>query len=260
MVSARDLDANLAPLREPESDEPQLESVYHLRQIVLLLSCLEWWWKDRQDFFAAGNLSIYWREEDIGKSWQARQFIGPDFFVVLDVERRPRNSWMVSLENGRFPNVIVELLSKGTARKDRTTKKALYQDVFQTPEYFWFNPNPETQEFQGFRLENGVYQEIVPNTQGWRWSEELGLYLGVADEQLRYFTPDGVMVPTPAEDATQRGAAIALAQAQLQQAQQQADAERERAESERKRAESERERAEKLAERLRSLGIDPDAL
>ncbi|WOB42856.1 Uma2 family endonuclease [Thermoleptolyngbya oregonensis NK1-22] len=246
MVSVRDLDANVAPLSEPHSDEPQLESVYHLRQLVLLLSCLEWWWRDRQNFFAAGNLSIYWQPEDIGKRWTERQFIGPDFFVVLNVDSRPRNSWMVSLENGRFPNVIVELLSKSTARKDRTAKKTLYQDVFKTPEYFWFHPDPQNQEFRGFRLENGTYQEIVPNAQGWRWSEELELYLGIADEQLRYFAPDGTMVPTPAEDAMQQKAAIAHTQEQLQQVQQHAEAER--------------ERAEKLAERLRSLGIDPNAL
>lgn len=111
-------------------------------------------------FFSAGNLSIYWREEDIGKNWTERQFIGPDFFVVLDVERRPRNSWMVSLENGRFPNVTTELWLKSTARKDHTAKKALYHNVFKAPEYFWFHPDPQKQEFRGFRPEDGLTRKL----------------------------------------------------------------------------------------------------
>ncbi|GAB4154138.1 MAG: hypothetical protein Fur0046_34080 [Cyanobacteria bacterium J069] len=281
MVSARDLDANLEPLSEPYSDEPPLESSRHLAQILLLLSCLEWWWRDRQDFFAAGNLSIYWQPEDIGKSWTERQFIGPDFFVVLDVERRSRNSWLVSQEGGRFPNIIVELLSNRTARKDRTTKKALYQDVFKTPEYFWFHPDPKKREFQGFRLEDGVYQEIAPNAEGWRWSEELGLYLGIAQDQLRYFTPEGRMIPNFEEETARQTAALAAAQERLLQerlrieavqqqaeaaqqqaetAQQQAEAAQQQAEAAQQQAEAERERAKRLADRLRSLGIDPDTL
>ena len=41
------------------SDEPPLETELHLRQIILLLKCLEWLWRDRNDFYVAGNLTIY---------------------------------------------------------------------------------------------------------------------------------------------------------------------------------------------------------
>ncbi len=44
------------------SDEPPLESELHLRQIILLLNCLERLWEDRNDFYAAGNLTIYYSE------------------------------------------------------------------------------------------------------------------------------------------------------------------------------------------------------
>ncbi len=44
---------------ELDSDEPPLESNLHLRQILLLIQCLEWFWQDRDNFFAAGNLTIY---------------------------------------------------------------------------------------------------------------------------------------------------------------------------------------------------------
>jgi Uma2 family endonuclease len=56
MVSVRDYDWLTD---EPLSDGPELENSLHLAQIVLLLTCLEWWWQQRQDFFEAGNLSIY---------------------------------------------------------------------------------------------------------------------------------------------------------------------------------------------------------
>ncbi|MEL7037022.1 MAG: Uma2 family endonuclease, partial [Cyanobacteria bacterium J06592_8] len=109
-----------------ESQEPQLESYLHLQQLLLLLKCLDWLWQERTDYFAAGNLSIYYRcEQD-----QTPKFRGPDFFVVLDTERKPRKSWVVWEEEGTYPNVIIELLSPSTANVDRTDKKKIYQDTF----------------------------------------------------------------------------------------------------------------------------------
>jgi Uma2 family endonuclease len=64
-----------------------------------------------------------------------RDFCGPDFFVVLDTEKRPRKSWVVWGEQGKYPNVIVEILSDSTANIDRTKKKILYQNTFRTPNY-----------------------------------------------------------------------------------------------------------------------------
>jgi len=71
------------------------------------------------------------------------------------------------------------------------------------------------------------------------WSEQLGLYLGIFDRKLRYFTADGQLVPTPQE-----------AELQQRQAKEQALLEKER----------ERQAKEKLAQKLRELGIDPDAI
>ncbi len=97
--------------------------------------------------------------------------------MVLDTEKRPRKSWVVWREQGKYPDVIVEILSDSTANIDRNNKKILYQNTFRTPNYFWFDPN--SLELQGFRLIEGQYQAISPNDQGYLWSEQLGLYLGI---------------------------------------------------------------------------------
>ncbi len=64
------------------------------------------------------------------------------------------------------------------------------------------------------------------------WSQQLGLYLGIHQQKLRFFTPNGQLVPTPEELALQ----------------------------ETQRAEQQTQRAERLAAKLRELNIDPDAL
>ena len=157
----------------------------------------------------------------------------------------------------------IELLSDSTARVDRNLKKRLYQDNFRTPEYFWFDP--ETLEFMGFRLKNNQYEEIQLNNQGWRWSQELELYLGVDENQLRYFTANGERVPTPQEAAIQEQLVARQAQLQAQQAEsqvQQAESRAQQAQLQAQQAQlqaqQERERAERLAQRLRELGIDPE--
>ena len=134
-----------------------------------------------------------------------------------------RKSWVVWREGGKYPHVIIEILSESTAKIDREEKKQIYQDVFRTPNYFWFDP--ESLEFQGFTLVGGKYEPIEPGEQGWLWSQQLGLYLGIHQQKLRYFTPDGELVPTPEEAAIQA-----------------------------------QQRAEQLEEKLRSLGIDINQL
>jgi Uma2 family endonuclease len=222
------------------SDEPQMETYFHLRQMILLLTSLEWYWRDRNDFFAAGNLTIYYSR----RQRKNEEFRGPDFFVVLDTERKPRDSWVVWQENYKFPNVIVEILSESTAEIDRGSKKQLYQDTFRTPDYFWFDP--KTLEFRGFHLVGDEYQELQLNENGWLWSQQLGLYLGIHQSQLRFFTSQGQLVPISEETA------------ELEH--QRAEQEHQRAEQESQRAELEHQRAERLAQRLRDLGIDPSAI
>jgi Uma2 family endonuclease len=211
------------PTEELLSDEPPMETYFHLRQMILLLTSLEWHWRDRNDFFAAGNLTIYYSR----RQRKSEEFRGPDFFVVLNTERKPRDSWVVWQENDKYPNVIVEILSDSTAETDRVLKKQIYQDNFRTPDYFWFDP--KILEFRGFHLVGGEYQELQPNENGWLWSQQLGLYLGIYQSQLRFFTSQGQLVPTLEE----------------------------KTEQESQRAEQEKQRAETLAQKLRDLGIDP---
>lgn len=216
----------ILPPSDLYSDEPPLESELHLEQIMLLLKCLKWLWRDRTDFYAAGNLTIYY---SLNKS-KSEDFRGPDFFVVLDTERKTRKSWVVWEEDGKYPNVILEILSESTANIDKEFKKKLYQDTFRTPDYFWFDPY--TLEFAGFHLVDGNYQPLEASNQGHLWSQQLGLYLGIHQGLLRFFTPEGKLVPTPEEEA----------------------------ESERQQKELALSRAERLAAKLRELNIDPDTI
>jgi Uma2 family endonuclease len=229
------------------SDEPEMESTLHWNQLEFLAKTLRWHWCGREDFFIGANLTIYFSRLQL----KNRDFRGPDFFLVLDTDPRPRASWVVWEEGGKYPDLIIELLSDSTADVDREIKRELYQDHFRTPEYFLFSP--VTMEFIGYRLQGRKYAEIPSNEQGWKWSETLNLYLGVEDGRLRYFTPDGGKVLTPEEDAAQE-------KLRVEEERQRAEQERLRAERAEEEAALARRRAEKLAARLRELGLDPSDL
>jgi len=222
------------------SDEPEMESSLHYTQLMMLVATLEWWWRDREDFFIGANLTIYFNHQRL-KTQDSR---GPDFFLVKETEKRPRTSWVVWEEKGRYPNLIIELLSDSTARVDRVLKKQLYQNRLHTPEYFWFSP--DTLEFKGFRLEQKEYVPIKPLENGWLWSQELGLYLAIVERKLRYITQDGLLVPTLEESVLQE--------------QRKVEVERQKAESERQRANEAETRNRFLEQRLKELGMDPNSL
>ncbi|MGI0482851.1 Uma2 family endonuclease [Geminocystis sp. CENA526] len=229
--------ADLMPnVTQLESDEPEMESSEHYTQLLLLVSCLEWLWKDENNFFIGANLTIYFSRQQL----KNRDFRGPDFFLVKNTEKKPRKSWVVWEEDGKYPDLIIELLSDSTANIDRTLKKQLYQDHFGTSEYFWFSP--ETMELEGYRLKDNKYQPIIPDENNFYWSESLGLFLGIYEEKLRYFSIDRKLIPTPEESALQAQAEAFQAQAQALQAQTEAL--------------EAKQRVSQLEAKLRELGID----
>ena len=227
-------------------DGEPLESNRHRIAMNTLIRSLQQAWADRNDFFTGGNMFIYYSSEQA----RNRDFRGPDFFAVLDVDGSPeRQGWVVWLEGGRYPDVIVELLSSSTAEEDKGTKKDIYERVFRTPDYFVFDPF-EPSSLQGWHLDaNQRYQPLVPNERGWLWCQTLGFWLGTwegtIDREtavwLRFYDSSANLVLLPEEAAGAR-----------------AEQERQRAEHERQRAEHERQRAEQLAAQLRALGVEPE--
>lgn len=267
-ITAQELEAQMPDATQLLSDEPEMESSLHYLQLMLLVSCLELAWQDRRDFFIGANLTIYFSRQQL----KNRDFGGPDFFLVKHTERKHRNSWVVWEEDGQYPDLIIELLSNSTVNVDRHLKRKLYAERFHTPEYFYFSP--DTLEFAGFRLALDQYQPIVANEQGWLWSEVLGLFLGVFNQQLRYFTLAGALLPTPAEalqlevekgllmvQQEQLRSQLALEQVEgeRQKLQQQAEQDRLRLEqeaaAERSKAQEAEAQLRQLREKLQSLGI-----
>jgi Uma2 family endonuclease len=223
-----------------------MENYTHLMQFIVLLTSIQRLWRNRRDVFAAGNLSIYYPTVSSRTGRKRRKklsFRGPDFFVVLGaIYKERRNSWVVENEDGKFPNLIVEILSKRTQAADRGPKKEIYRRIFKTPEYVLFDP--EKMKLEGYRLVRGRYVAIRPDARGWLWSEQLGLFFGVHENKLRLFFPDGTLVPEPNEAADR------------------AVQERDQIAHERDREKNRAERAEqakaRLIAQLQRLGIDPD--
>ena len=184
----------------PSDDGEPMETQRHALQLQLLLDPLRLFWADRPNVFVGGNMFVYFSLEQV----HHRDFRGPDFFVALDVPRRERKSWVVWQE-GKGPDVVIELLSDSTAAQDKGEKKAIYQDCLRVPEYFWFDPF--SGEWAGFALRNGGYEAIAEDSQGYLVSRRLGLaltrwegiYQEVEARWLRWATPTGAFLPTPQE-------------------------------------------------------------
>jgi Uma2 family endonuclease len=181
----------------------------------LLIHTLEPWAARRRDVFVSGNQFLYFSAEQL----RGRDFRGPDVFVVSGIERRERKSWVV-WEEGKGPDVVIELISESTAKLDKGSKKRIYQDQLRVPGYYWFDPfDPEDRA--GFALSEGRYLPLERDAEGCLPVPELGLwlclwqgeYLGVATTWLRWADDDGLLLlPEEAEraradDAEQRAAA-----------------------------------------------------
>ncbi|MGI0482850.1 Uma2 family endonuclease [Geminocystis sp. CENA526] len=211
VLTAQQFEVLMPDATQLESDEPEMESSKHYTQLLLLVSCLEWLWKDDNNFFIGANLTLY----SSVKQLRHRDFRGPDFFLVKNTEKKPRKLWVVWEEDGKYPDLIIELLSDSTANIDRTLKKQLYQDIFRISEYFLFSP--DTMELEGYHLQGAKYQPIIPDENNFYWSNNLGLFLGIHEEKLRYFSREKKLIPTPEESALEAQQRVSELEAKLRE-------------------------------------------
>ncbi|WP_293134966.1 Uma2 family endonuclease [Microcoleus sp. bin38.metabat.b11b12b14.051] len=215
-------------------DAAEMESNRHRIAMNVLIRSAEQGLAHRNDFFVGGNMFIYFSTQQVCN----RDFRGPDFFAVLGVDgNTSRQGWVVWEENGRYPDVIVELMSPATANVDTGIKKDIYEQVFRTPDYFIFDPF-DPNSLRGWHLDNNQrYQPLVPNERGWLWSQTLGFWLGtwegIVDRETavwaRFYNESGNLILLPEEAAQQQ-------------------------------AEAAQQRASRLEARLRELGEDPNDL
>jgi Uma2 family endonuclease len=175
----------------PCEDGEPMETPRHRDQMHMLIESLKMHWADRRGYYVGGNMFVHYDPTS------KRRSRGPDFFLVLDVEERERKSWVVWQEGMRFPDVIIELLSDSTREIDKGGKKELYERLFRTAEYYLYDPF--SQEFSGYHLRSGFYEDIEPDAEGKIYSKITQLYVGVREGWLRWITPAGEVVPTPLE-------------------------------------------------------------
>ncbi|MEH1841700.1 MAG: Uma2 family endonuclease [Nostoc sp.] len=221
-------------------DGEPLESNRHRIAMNVLIRSLQQAWADRNDFFTGGNMFIYYSSAQVHN----KDFRGPDFFAVLNVNgNNSRQGWVVWEKNGRYPDIIVELMSPSTVGIDKGIKKNLYEQSFRTLDYFVYDPF-DPNSLQGWHLDdNQQYQLLTPNERGWLWCKRLGFWLGTSEGTinretaiwLRFYDVAGNLVLLPEEAATAQAQAaatqaeIAVAQAQAAVAEAEAAAVREEA-------------------------------
>lgn len=139
----------------PESDGlPMGETDLHRHWMMHVQNLLSYRYRD-QRVYVACNLLVYYAQG------QPTRYIVPDNFVVLDCDpgnRRVFKTW----KEGRVPDVVFEITSRGTSSEDIVTKPGIYEQMG-VREYFLYDPegiylHPP---LQGYRLNpRGVLVEI----------------------------------------------------------------------------------------------------
>ena len=230
-------------------EDGAMENTFDLAQSALLKETILPVLQERHPdgrFCVVHDTAFYYRTDRMRRSTA----VVPDWAYVpglsMLLDGEPRPSFLTWQELVR-PVVFLEYVSDDEGReRDRTPEEGkfwIYEQILMPSYYGLYDVLPGQLEL--YRLAAGGFELVGPNAAGRFPLERLGLELGVwtGDNQgvtlpwMRWYRPDGSLLPTGAELAQQ---------------------ERRRADQERQRADGERQRAATLAAKLRALGVDPD--
>jgi Uma2 family endonuclease len=174
------------------------ETDLHRILMVDLIQTLEAYFAADPMVYVSGNLLLYYVPGN------KRKHLAPDVFVVKGVTKQKRINYL-TWQEGKGPDVVIEITSSSTQDEDLKSKFQLYQDVLVVPEYFLFDPYEDYLDpsMQGYRLQKGKYVAIKPVRQRLA-STVLGLELQRHGEELRLFNPaTGAWLPTLREQVAQ---------------------------------------------------------
>jgi Uma2 family endonuclease len=227
----------------PTSDgKPMAETDVHRRSMVDLIDSLQDYYAEDPLTYVSGDLLMFYERGN------KRRHLAPDVFVVRGVPRHDRLNYLL-WEEGKGPDLVIEVTSKSTRKEDLTTKRTLYRDTLLVSEYFLFDPLAEylRPQLQGFRLVDGEYVAIR-TVEGRLPSMFTGLHFEAHGHELRLYNPTlGRWLPTPMEKVIEAEAARRAAEAKSREA----EAARRAAEAKSREAETELERLRKELEALR---------
>jgi Uma2 family endonuclease len=176
---------------------PMAETPRHRKIMTDTIATLERWYAGDPNVYVSGNMVMYY---ELGNP---RRHVSPDVFVTKEIAKNPTPERRLYLvwEEGKGPDLVIEISSKSTRKEDLQTKFVLYQDTLKVTEYFLFDPYGEylRPQLQGYRLQRGRYVPIKP-VKGRLPSKVLGLHLEAVNGELRFYDPaTQKCLPLPAE-------------------------------------------------------------
>ena len=213
----------------PDSDgKPMAETPWHRDNLSDLIAIIDAHCAGGPDYYASGNMFLYYEEGN------PKRCVSPDVFFVRDRPRLPeRRVYKTWEEEGRGPDLVIELTSRKTRKEDIARKYELYRDVLRVREYILFDPDGDYLEpsLQGHRLHGGEYRAI-DLVEGRLTSEVVGLQFEPDGRQLNAYDPTtGRRVSAPRDavreerDARLRAEAARLrAEAEIEQLRRELDA------------------------------------
>jgi Uma2 family endonuclease len=188
----------------PTSDgKPMAETDRHRDLMVDLIKVLQLFYALVPDVYVSGNLLLFYERGN------KRRHVSPDVFVSRKVPKRERLNYLV-WEEGKGPDLVIELTSSSTRHTDVSRKFRLYRDVLKVNEYFLFDPFGDylDPQLQGYRLQRGKYVPIRP-VAGRLPSKVLRLHFEAHGKDLRLFDPAAERwLPTPMEIVAETKAEI----------------------------------------------------
>jgi Uma2 family endonuclease len=159
------------------------ETELHRNIMIDLIQTLENYFAADPFVCVSGNMLMFYEEGN------RRKHVSPDVFVVRGIAKRLRENYLIWQE-GKAPDLVIEVTSKSTKHVDQVRKKNLYRDVLQVSEYFMFDPTADylNPSLQGLRLVDGEYLPIEW-VAGRLPSGVLGLHLEGDWQELRLYDP-----------------------------------------------------------------------
>jgi Uma2 family endonuclease len=240
----------------PETDgEPMAESDYQRNPLIYAVKALDIYFANHPDVYVSGNLLIYYVKDN------PKKVVAPDVFVVFGVPKHLRPIYKV-WEEGKGPDVVIEITSKTTRERDEEDKPAIYQ-AMGVQEYFQYDPTGDylMPALRGRRLDaSGNYHLIPPTSQNGGSgvlvlpSRVLNLELHLDEGRLRLFDPLSKWYLFSHEEEREARIQEAEARKQAEEARRQweakfnaeAEARRQEAEARRQEAEARRQAEERI--------------